>query len=530
MSEPPTINTRAKEVTEEYQARSPDDFWLFVRGVIIPSASGPQLFSSCMAPFQAEFFRDIAPSLHAVRDGKMPIDRRFWIERTKKAGKDSDLAIILLWLIAFSKRPFLAQVGAADKDQAAIVRTRMKDLLYHNPWLNEYVEAQQYRIVHKRGLASLDILAADIPGSHGAAPDVLVLNELSHVGKGKWEFLENLLDNADGVPQGLVLIATNAGFKGTKAEVLRKNAIESEIWKVQIFNRPAPWLNKADVKEAVKRDGKSRGNRLWYGKWASGKGDALSEDDIDRCFRRRLGPITKPKRGWQYIGALDLGVSHDHSGFLILGIDEEGQRIRVAWFRGWAPSQRTGKVDLIEVEDTCYAMSRRFRLSWLGFDPFEAELMAQRLVRRGVPMQEWSFKKPSNLNAMAEALVKVVEAGKLECYEDEEGRLRRDFGKFNIVEKSYGYKLEAVSDEHGHADVGTALVIALPQAVKMMAGGGMSLSADDVLWEEGDDKPLDERAVKGLPEELRGIYEAEDEEEKKQRYRKRAGEEYPEDV
>jgi hypothetical protein len=41
-----------------------------------------------------------------------------------------------------------------------------------------------------------------------------------------------------------------------------------------------------------------------------------------------------------------------------------------------------------------------------------------------------------------------------------------DLGRLTIVEKSYGYRLEAVRDEHGHADLATALAIALPIAVE----------------------------------------------------------------
>ena len=41
-----------------------------------------------------------------------------------------------------------------------------------------------------------------------------------------------------------------------------------------------------------------------------------------------------------------------------------------------------------------------------------------------------------------------------------------DLSRLTIVEKSYGYKLEAVRNESGHADLATALAIALPIAVE----------------------------------------------------------------
>ena len=64
-----------------------------------------------------------------------PKMQRFWIERTKKASKDADLAVIMMWLVAFPVRPLYMQVGAADRVQAGIVKDRMSHLLHHNPWL-----------------------------------------------------------------------------------------------------------------------------------------------------------------------------------------------------------------------------------------------------------------------------------------------------------------------------------------------------------------------------------------------------------
>lgn len=483
-----------------YRKRSPRDFLLFTQGLKIPSAQGPQLFNSCIQPFQMQCFEDLYPSLTALKNGTLPPRRRWWIERTKKASKDADLAVILTWLVAFPTRPFYIQVGAADRDQAAIVRRRMKDLLYYNPWLEEHINVSQYRATHANGLAEVDIIAADVAGSHGETPDLLVINELSHVTK--WEFVLNLLDNADGVPQGMIIIATNAGFKGTKAETLKIDAERSDEWEVRVWDRPAPWIAETDVAEAKRRGPPSRYSRLWWGRWVSGKGDALNEDNIERCFSYRLEPLSQAEPGWLYVAGLDLGVSHDHSGLVVLGVNLKEQMLRVAWMKGWAPDSRTGEVDLMEVENACFAVYRNFRVHWLGYDPTEARLMAQRLARRGVPMRGVPF-TGKNLTEMAESLIQVIEAGKLQCFDDPEHRLRTDFGKFNIVEKSYGYRLEAVSDERGHADVGTALVICLPRALQLLSGV-VGVSSED-LGDENDQDFTDEE-VEELPDELKDIY------------------------
>jgi len=473
--------------------------------------------ASVAAPHQVEFFREVAPSLHAVRDGRMPEHRRFWLERTKKASKDADLAVCLAWLIAFPKRPFYAQVAAADKDQAAIVRRRMESLLYYNDWLKALIDLRQYQAFHSGDkLAVLDILAADVAGSHGECPDMLVCNELSHVQK--WEFIENLLDNANGVPQGLVIIATNAGFRGTKPELMRKVAIKSKgssdpdnpEWVTKIFNKPAPWISKADLNEAKSRNTASRYKRLWWGVWVSGKGDAIDEDAIESCFHNEhAGPMLKPLPGWEFLAGIDLGVNHDHAGLAVTAINNREQRIRVARWKAWEPLENNhNEVDLIDFKDAVLAWFKHYHFKWVGYDPTQAKLMAQMLKRAGVPMREVSFSSPKNLTDMAEAFIQTAGSGKLECYDDEEGRLRRDFGKFTIKERlPSGYKLEAVSDEYGHADVGTALVITLPMAVQMLSGRE-GLRQDDEIASEEDYEDFDQEDVDNLPPELRDIFEA----------------------
>lgn len=493
------------QIEEAYQIQSAHDCLTFLQGLVIPSGQGPQLFDHCMADFQLKDLQALVPSLEAVRDGRMPPIRRFWIERTKKASKDGDLGSCLLWPLAFPTRPLFLQVGAADKDQAGIIKRRMTDTLYYNPWLQSRMKEKSWNMTSANGLAELDIVAADIAGSHGETPDILVVNELSHVTK--WEFVENLLDNADGVPQGIVIIATNAGYKGTPADKLRTNAMESEDWYFSSFRQPAPWINEESVEDAKRRNSKSRYRRLWWGEWASGKGDALDEEDIDRCLRALGGPLTAPKPSWVYLGGLDLGVSHDHAGLAVVGVSVAEQKIQLVHTQAWEPNAKTGEVDLTAVEDACYSVHRTFHLDWLGYDPAEAKLMAQRLTRKGVPMAEYRF-IGSNLTSMAQSLMQVVKSGQLECYDDQEGRLRRDFGKFSIVEKSYGYKLEAVSDEYGHADLGTALVITLPKAIEMLRGFSARLRPEDSVAPSSEDfDELTEEEVAEMPDELREIYE-----------------------
>jgi hypothetical protein len=67
-----------------------------------------------------------------------------------------------------------------------------------------------------------------------------------------------------------------------------------------------------------------------------------------------------------------------------------------------------------------------------------------------------------------------------------------------------------VSDETGHADVGTALVIVLPKALELI-GGLFHLGIGDSDIGMVEDIKLSEEEVEEMPSELRALYEMEDE-------------------
>jgi phage terminase large subunit-like protein len=430
---------------------------IFQSSLRIPSAHGPRLFSDVMASFQAERFAAINPALVAVANGVKPTIGRYWFEATKGASKDSDLAVCLLWLLCFSRRPLAMQVGAADADQADELRKAAKDILRLNEWLAARITIQSWRLVCAATESTCEIISADVAGSHGARPDVLVVNELSHVGK--WEFVENLLDNASKVPNGLVVIATNAGFTSSAAYKWRQSFLASDRWLSHVYAQPAPWLDSAEIDEAARRNSRARYLRLWHGVWSSGAGDALDEADLQAAVSDTLGPMTGDERGFAFVGGLDLGIKHDHSALVVLANNPTTQRVRLASVQSWAPDPTSGKVDLDAVENAALAAHRRFALRAICYDPYQAALMAQRLERFGVRMREIPF-SGRHLTEMASALLDAFRSRRIDLYPHP--RLLSDLGRLSIVEKSYGYRLDATRDADGHADTATALALALP--------------------------------------------------------------------
>ena len=469
-----TTHTKRQQQQAALQ-RYAGDFLAFAADLHVPLGGSSGRLGDHWADFQQRDFAALAPSLLAVAAGRVPSLRRFWIERTKGGSKDSDATVAILWLLLFAWRAIRVQVGAYDQEQASELRYIAKAILNIDAPLNRLlasrIDVQKTCIVGKAMTASepggiCEILTTDAYGSHGARPDVVIANELSHVGS--QAFMETLFDNADKVPHSVVIVATNAGEVSTWQEKWREIAQASDRWHVSILNQPAPWISEADLAESQLRNPPHRFARLWRGIWSSGGGDGISPADIAACTTL-VGPQV-PRMDRTYIGGLDLGVRRDHSALAILAIDEHRQLVELASIQSWRPADfASGEVDLTVVQQAVVDAQRRYGLSAVAFDPWQCLLMGQQLRDVGVNMIEWPFTS-SNKNFMALALTEAFRNQLLRLFP--EPALQRDFLRLRIKENPLGgLKLDSVRDADGHADRATAVAIALPLALQAAREG-----------------------------------------------------------
>lgn len=465
--------TAAKEpVLLRASVKRPDQPWvrqharhatsplLFAEDLILPSTRGKVRFGDVMAPFQRERFEHLAPDLLAVlAEQPPPCGRHFW-EGTKGSSKDTDLAAMTLWLMAFADRPIEGRIGAADRDQAAELRGAAKDFLAANPWLAERVEVNLWDVRCPATGACSKIVAADSAGSHGGRPDWLVLNELHAISDGKREFVETMMDNAEKVER-VVVIATNAGFQHTWQFQWREDARTSPDWFFHRMGEPAPWITAKALARAERRNSRTRFQRLWLGIWVPQAGDAIDQADIDAALTMAR-PHETGQEGWLYIAGLDLGVKRDHAALVILGIQPGSGRVAVAKVKSWRPIG--GQVDLRAVREYVREAAVDFGLWVVLFDPHQAELMAQDLIAQGVRCEPMLF-VGRNLDRMASTLMQSFRSRTLDMYREPD--LLADLQRLTIEERKWGYKLTSATDDQGHADRAIALAIALPEATEL---------------------------------------------------------------
>jgi hypothetical protein len=385
-----------------------------------------------------------------------------WLERTKGGSKDSDVGLMILWLLLFSRRPLLIELGAEKQTQAAETKEAMSDAVRLNPWMQSQIKIQVSKVLCERTGGKLDILTTDDMGTHGSRPDVTVCNELTHVTKEN--FMATMMDNADKIAWNFAIIALNAGFQRSWQERWRElYEGQPDRWFFQKVSDVAPWITAENLSNAQRRNSVSRFNRLWKGIWATGKGDALDADDIALAFRVLLQPQPSAFSDHICIGGVDIGVRRDHAAVTILGAKPASHRVQLAACESWAPGADR-PVNLPAVRDRILELHEIYHPSVWNFDPTEMELMAQELAQKGLSMNAVRF-KGENCDIMAMALLEAFRGRRIDLYEDE--CLKDDLYSLRIKEIAFGkHKLEAPSTSTGgHADRGISLTIALPDAL-----------------------------------------------------------------
>lgn len=411
---------------------------------------------------------------------------RGYLERPRGHSKTSDLAVMVAWALFASRRKILGNAIAADKEQARLLRESVKNLTLANAWLAEYLVCERDRVRNPHTLSELTILSSDAGSAYGQTPNFIVCDELTHWGAGGQDCWNAVFSAAAKRADCMLTIISNAGMGMGKSWQwsIREAARLSPDWYFSRLEGPkASWISQRKLTEQRQLLPESAYNRLWMNLWTQNSGDALNPDDIQACCT--LAGPQQPEEGTVYVAGLDLAVKHDHAGFVILGAEPGSGRVKLAQVYSWEPVG--GQVDLAAVERQVLESAEQYCLAWVGVDPHQAQYMMQRLGQAGVPVAEVWF-SGENLRRMAAEILSAFRSRRIDLFSD--FLLLQDLGKLSIVERNFGYRLIAVSDQFGHADRGTALSIALPMAMEYANASPADFAGDD----EEDDR-IDWRVV-----------------------------------
>ncbi|QDU30600.1 Phage Terminase [Anatilimnocola aggregata] len=477
----------------------------FRRCLMIDAAGNePVKFGDVLEPYQLQDFAALDPAWRRLAGiATEPQHTRAWLERPRGHSKTHDIAVTAAWVLFAARRKLTGVVAASDHDQATLVREAVDKLTRLNPWLLQCLEVQRSVIVNPHTGSRLEIISSDVASSYGLTPDFIVCDEISHWSKP--DLWQSLISAAAKRPNCVVVCILNAGFQTHWVWPLREAIRTDASWYFHSLDGPqAKWITPERLAEQERLLPFVAYRRLWLNQWTGGGGDALTEQEL-RDALTLTGPSGATPQGYVSVAGLDLSTTRDATGLAIVGahvgyteVKSEAQRhlspqmaamidvgvfdaphredqlirhegtgrLRLLNMQTWQPGPGR-KIDLEQVEEAVVQAHQRYRLSAVAADYWQAELMVQRLRKRGVPIQAIHF-TGQNLQAMATTTLDSFRERMIDLYPHDE--LLADLSGLKVAEKNYGFRLQsdrgtAKGGTH-HGDAAQALVLSLYAARK----------------------------------------------------------------
>lgn len=425
---------------------------------------------------------------------------RAWLERPRGHSKTTDIAASVSYALFASKRLIRGVCAAADAEQAGLIKKAIDSMCRLNPWLNDLLDVQGSRVVNQRTGSELEIITSDSLSSYGKLVDFVVCDELTHW---RTNALWVSLFSTAGKRRCVFLVITNAGYESLWQYELRQNIKVAPDWYFSRLEGPkASWITQDRLDEQRRLLPTIDFNRLWLNIWGKASGNALEEADIEAAVSLS-GPITEPEKGWRYVAGLDIGLTRNASALVVLGkhvgyrierekrqrlpyrkrilidagvIDEPEPeyigkhepgtgKLKVAHLSIWN-AVKGQTIDMEAIETQIVRINNRFQLSDLGFDPWQAAYLAQRLRKRGIRATEVPFSAP-NLTSMCSVVLEHFRERNIELFAHD--AMVRDLGNLKTEARSYGVRLTSpITGDGQHGDLATALAIGAHVSKKVM--------------------------------------------------------------
>ncbi len=404
-----------------------------------------------------------------------------FLTRSRGGSKTADLAgmaiaAMLAQLPAASRLYGLA----ADRDQGRLLVDSIAAYSARTPELRGALTIDAYRVTANRGGSMLEVLAADAPGAWGLRPDFLIVDELAQwsTTPGPRRLWEAATSAVAKVARARLAVLTTAGDPAHWAHAVLEHAKADSLWRVHEVPGPAPWLDRARLEEQRRRLPESSYRRLFENEWTAPEDRLTTADDLAACVVLE-GPLP-PRAGKTYVIGLDVGTVSDrtvavlcHSEPITRELDggeiTSGVRVVLDRMEVWAGS-RANPVQLADVGDWLEYAAKEYNRATVVYDPFQAVELTQRLSRRGIRTEPFTFTAQS-VGRLALVLYQLLRAHSLALPDDAE--LLDELANVRLRETSPGtYRIDHDPGEHDDRAIALALA-----AHRLVEQGGRSRRA-----------------------------------------------------
>lgn len=411
---------------------------------------------------------------------------RSYLERARGHSKTTDLAVQALFALFSANRLIWGYVISGSKDQANLLYLQMKRIGELNPWILDEIDIGEELVINHRTGSFIKILSSNAETSIGQTPDFLILDELSHWKKES--LFNNVYSSAAKLDHCVVSIITNAvddkpfGWHWRVREACRTdNDPEGLRWHFRSLPAmSASWISRRQMNDQRTKLTPAAFLRFWMNKAIGKEKYAIPPDQIEAAVQLP-GPYEGgPRHNYTtLVGGLDLGISHDHAAFVVIGcryLESMKPIAELLLCHSWRPKDyETGRIPLRDVQAYILRACKRLGIGGnfggIVYDPSQAELMAENLrakqtwteafqeIQGGQIRCEKGGFSAQECTIIATALLDVFANKKLLLYRDED--MIGDLGRLTIKDDGMRRKLTAVSDEAGHADRASALGLAM---------------------------------------------------------------------
>jgi len=424
-----------------------------------------------------------------ILDGRIPWH---FLTRARGASKTTDLAGVGIAALVEQLPPASRSYAvAADADQGGLLVDAMRGFVARTPGLATALRIDARRALSVATGASLEVLAADAPSAYGLLPHLVVVDELAAWpstpnARGVWTAVVSALAK---VPGARLVVLTTAGDPAHWSYKVLTQARRSRRWRVRERPGPTPWVDPDVLEEQRALLTDSQYRRLHLNQWTASEDRLVRPEDLAACVT--LDGPRAPERGRRYVVGVDLGLRSDRTAIAVAHAEPVGglpvfmggparkpgrRPLRVVLDRlvTFAGS-RTHEVSLAEVETALVELWERYGHPRLVGDPWQAIDLYQRLRRRGVHVDEFTF-SANSVGRLAVTLHTLLRDHRLALPDDRE--LADELLNVRLRENAVG-QLRLDHDAGRHDDRAVALALAASALVEAgdRAGGYRSHAA-----------------------------------------------------
>jgi phage terminase large subunit-like protein len=394
----------------------------------------------------------------------------------KKSGKTTLAAITTIAVVLlFGGRYAEAYCVANDLEQAqSRVFEMIRRIVEASPLLRGEAKVTADRITFHATSATITALASDYASAAGGHPTISVFDEL-------WGYTSErsrrLWDEMIPVPTRTIscrLVVSYAGFEGESEllhELHKRGMAQPEVapslragdgMLMAWHHEPiAPWQSEAWLAEMRRSLRPNQFLRMIENRFVTSEESFVELGWWDACVDPQSKPLVVDRELQIFVG-IDASLKRDSTAIVATAWDRKLQRVRLVQHRIFQPTPDDPIDFEAAVEETILALSRRFQICKVWYDPYQMQASAQRLLKDGIKIEEFPQSSP-NLTEASQHLYELIKGRNLSVYPD--AAIRLAISRAVAVETARGWRISKDKQSH-KIDVVVALAMAALCAVK----------------------------------------------------------------